>query len=368
MNVIEVCNKHNVMYVNTSLENWEVSQPHLLSSSQKELYPRTLMYQYTILMKEKEKIKPTMVFDHGMNPGMISHLAKFAIFSAYQYAYHKKISFTQKSLPKAAKKLNIDTIHVSELDTQKLKKSYPFRKNTFYNTWSGMGMIAEGIDPIQVGHAQKGRSIVDEVVGKKGYTHQNIKYYPVRGVSKTVPSVAISKSKKIIPYEGFLIPHGEANTLSRYLTTGNYTPNVYYVYRPSEPTLHSIEILKERNFVHQMHIHPVLDQRQLSGTGYDSIGAHLIFKDKSSNTLTNWEWWTGTVLSIKDVKKMGMKYAGPTETQVAISFLACVRWMLENPFKGVCSPEDLPSLKLIEWCMPYLGTFVNQKIGRYYSP
>lgn len=366
MDIIKVCNEYNVMYVNTSLENWEIDEPHLLPTSQKELYPRTLMYQYKTLMKEKEKIKSTMVFDHGMNPGMISHLAKFAIFSAYEYAYHRKISFTQKSLSKAAQKLKVDTIHVSELDTQKLKKSYPFQKNTFYNTWSGMGMIAEGLDPIQVGHTQKGRNAVDEVIGKKGYTYQNIKYYPLRGISKTLPTVAISKSNKEITFEGFLIPHGEANTLSRYLTVEDhaYTPNVYYVYRPSEPTLLSLEILKERNYKHQPHIHPVLDQRHLAHSGYDSIGANLIFGADATHPLGKYDWWTGTVLSMKDVKKMGLKYAGPTETQVAISFLACVKWMLENPAKGVCSPEDLPSLKIIEWCKPYLGTFVNRKIQK----
>lgn len=356
IDVIRICNLYNVMYVNTSLENWEIENPHILPQNKVELYPRTLHYQYSILMKEKNNIKPTMVFDHGMNPGMISHLAKYAISEAYKSKYKKKIPLTKKRLTKAAIELSLDTIHIAELDTQKLKKGYPFKTNTFYNTWSPMGMIAEGIDPIQIGHSRHGNNEIDRIINKKGYQIQNMKYFPVRGMSKKVKTITITKNNKEIITEGFLIPHGEANTLSKFLSSGDYTPNVYYVYRPSEPTLHSIENLKKRKYIHQPVMHPVLDQRQLSRSGYDSIGAFLI--------LGEYNWWTGTVLSIGDVRKMGMKYAGPTEVQVAISYLACIKWMLNNTRKGVCSPEDLPSLDIIRWCKPYLGSFINRRVNK----
>ena len=361
IDVMKVCHKYNVMYVNTSLENWDVEEPEKLNRDQDLLYPRTLHCQYTKLMKIKkfrERNSPTMVFDHGMNPGLISHLAKKAIQDCFNYKFHKKLSFTKKSLAEGAVKIKLETIHVAEYDTQTL--SIKFNKNTFYNTWSGHGMIAEGIDPIQIGHS-KTKSKIDTLLGK-GYVPKigvkNIRYYPFRGVEKKVNTIIITEELKEKIIKGYLIPHGEANTLSRYLSTKTFTPNVYYVYHPSEPTMRSLENLEKRNYIAQPHIHNVLEQSELGEHGYDSIGAHLILKE-------NYGWWTGTILSLDNVRDLGMRYAGPTETQVAISYLACVKWMLEHSKKGLCSPEDLPSLQILKWCKPYLGKFISKRISKH---
>jgi homospermidine synthase len=243
------------------------------------------------------------------------------------------------------------------LDTQKLKPSIKFQNHTFYNTWSGLGMIAESLDPIQLGHPNKNTSI-DSIIKKKGFQKQNIRFYPVRGMDRTENTIIITPHNKELKTKGFLIPHGEANTLSLYLSSKNYIPSVYYVYHPSYHTLKSLENLKKRNYVHQPIIHPVLEQKDLMRNGYDSIGAHLIFDD------IPFGWWTGTVLTLEDVRKLGIKYAGPTETQVAISYLACIEWMLFHPSSGICFPEDLPSLSILKRCKPYLGKFVNRKISK----
>ena len=316
-------------------------------------------------MKLKGTIRPTTVFDHGMNPGLISHLAKIGLRNAYQYinaSSSHDIPLTHESLSNIAEKSNLLAIHVAELDTQKLKKNIPFKTNTFYNTWSGAGMIAEGIDPIQVGHSKKhliteyNFRTIDDLIGKKGYpASSNLKYYPIRGVDRSTNTLVLSDKGEEILSEGFLIPHGEANTLSKYLSTETYTPDVYYVYHPSDVTIRSIDILKKRKYHQQKYIHSVLDQTQLYHRGYDSVGAYLIFGEE-----VPFGWWIGTVLSVSDVKKMGLKYAGPTEVQVAISYLSCIKWMLENPREGICSPEDLPSEYILELCMPYLGKFYSR--------
>lgn len=371
LEVIKVCNRYGVMYVNTSLENWEIDNPSKLKKTGQELYPRTLYYQYTKLMKLKRKIKTTMVFDHGMNPGLISHLAKVGILSSWNYlsSFEKTASksLTKKNLSTISKNMGLRAIHVAEMDTQKLKKGFMFQKDTFYNTWSGAGMIAEAIDPIQVGYSITNKlpkqKDINSVVGVKPFTpiegKKNIRYYPVRGIERKTHTIIVDPKGKEKVIKGYLIPHGEANTLSNYLKIGEHNPNVYYVYHPSEPTMKSIEILKSREYLSQPKIYRVLDQSELNKNGYDSIGAHLIFGED-----VEWNWWIGTVLSIKDVRKLGMKIAGPTETQVAISYLACIRWMLRNTKKGICSPEDLPSELILKWCKPYLGKFFNKPIRK----
>ncbi len=45
--------------------------------------------------------------------------------------------------------------------------------------------------------------------------------------------------------------------------------------------------------------------------------------------------------------------------QVAISVVAACMWMLENPRRGVCVPDDLPHDYVLDISKPYLGRFVS---------
>jgi homospermidine synthase len=44
-----------------------------------------------------------------------------------------------------------------------------------------------------------------------------------------------------------------------------------------------------------------------------------------------------------------------TTMQVAISAVAAAKWMVENPERGVCSPDDLPHDYILHLARPYLG-------------
>ena len=45
--------------------------------------------------------------------------------------------------------------------------------------------------------------------------------------------------------------------------------------------------------------------------------------------------------------------------QVAISVVAACMWMLENPRRGVCVPDDLPHDYVLDISKPYLGKFIS---------
>jgi len=47
--------------------------------------------------------------------------------------------------------------------------------------------------------------------------------------------------------------------------------------------------------------------------------------------------------------------------QVAISVVAAAMWMIENPARGVCAPEDLPHGYILKISKPYLGKFISKK-------
>jgi homospermidine synthase len=44
---------------------------------------------------------------------------------------------------------------------------------------------------------------------------------------------------------------------------------------------------------------------------------------------------------------------------VAISVVAAVLWMIENPALGVCVPDDLPHDFVLDVSKPYLGKFIS---------
>ena len=45
--------------------------------------------------------------------------------------------------------------------------------------------------------------------------------------------------------------------------------------------------------------------------------------------------------------------------QVAISVVAACMWMIENPQRGLCVPDDLPHDYVLGISKPYLGKFIS---------
>ena len=69
-------------------------------------------------------------------------------------------------------------------------------------------------------------------------------------------------------------------------------------------------------------------------------------------------WWTGTDLSVEESRRM-VPHKNATTVQVAISVVAATMWMIQNPDRGVCVPEDLPHEYILEIARPYLGKFIS---------
>jgi homospermidine synthase len=46
--------------------------------------------------------------------------------------------------------------------------------------------------------------------------------------------------------------------------------------------------------------------------------------------------------------------------QVAISVVSAAMWMIENPDRGVCVPDDLPPQYVLKVSKPYLGKWISK--------
>ena len=353
--ILNWCHENDVLYINTSTEEWE---PYV-DREKKDPRELTLYHRHMNIRKMTKTWKQkgaTAILEHGANPGLISHFMKQGLVDiANQLIKDKKISETKakeyrklikdKEFNTLAMKLNVKVIHVSERDTQITNK--PKQVDEFVNTWSVEGLMEEGIAPAELGWGTHEKQL-PRYAYKHTYGPKNQICIARMGmntwISSWVPNEAI---------RGMLIRHGEAFTISDYLTVRKgdkaiYRPTVHYVYCPSDSTLASViefvggEYRKQRKY-------RIMQDDIVSGA--DKLGALLMGHPYNS-------WWIGSELTIDQARKL-VPHQNATTMQVAISVVAAVMWMIENPKQGVCVPEDLPHEYILKIAKPYLGRFIS---------
>jgi len=155
---------------------------------------------------------------------------------------------------------------------------------------------------------------------------------------------------------GMVVRHGEAFSISDKLTVwqnGNaiYRPTVHYVYCPCDAAINSLHELEMRQFVVQPKIRIMSDEIT---SGRDELGCLLLGHDFNA-------WWIGSLLDIEETRQLA-PHQNATTLQVAISVTAAVMWMIENPKKGVCVPDDLPHEYILGISKPYLGPFMSEAV------
>jgi homospermidine synthase len=301
----------------------------------------------------------TAVLEHGANPGLVSHFVKVALRDITRKILAEKpvdtrhpaleASLKAKDFARLAQLTGVKVIHISERDTQITDR--PKQVNEFVNTWSIEGFREEGIAPAEMGWGTHERRLPPEAhVHDHGPCNQiclarmGIKTW----VRSWVPSGEIT---------GMVVRHGEAFTISDHLTVWDgrrpaYRPTVHYAYCPTDAAVSSLHELEMRWWDLQAQQRILTDEIL---EGRDELGVLLMGHDFTS-------WWTGSLLDIHESRKL-VPGQNATTLQVACSVLAAVTWMIHNPRKGVCVPDDLPYQEILETAAPYLGPFVSQPVN-----
>lgn len=328
--LVRYCLYKNILYLSTAMENWE---NHSKWDDNHDLYKHSLVSQQRTALSYNDGMpKATILLDHGMNPGLISHFTKVAIDNMSGRKYN--------SYAEAAYNLGIFAVVCSEVDSQTTNLQYD--PNVFYNTWSSVGLIHEGLDPVQVGWGSDEPEIIGDMVYDK---EQRI--LPIRGMDLKLKSYNPISGE----YVGMCIPHGESVSIPRFLTyqidsTQVYRPSAYYVYSPSDIAKKSLDTLRERNYI-QQDMEYVLTSNDIT-SGQDAVGS-LIIKNNGEC------YWAGTIIEKKDVLSDYHPYVNPTCLQVACGVLTGVDYIANNRKKGVIFPEEVDSYRVFELCGRFLG-------------
>ncbi len=351
IDIISWCHDHGVLYINTSVEVWD---PYL-DMENKPPTERTLYVRHMALRKLKASWSapgPTAIVEHGANPGLVSHWTKVALedLSAAvlaessvdpQRRIELESAASERDYARIAQLSGVKAIHISERDMQ--IANVPKQINEFVNTWSVEGFYEEGVAPAEMGWGTHEREFPPGA-----YVHL---YGPGNqiclgrmGINTFVRSWV--PTGEII---GMVVRHGEAFTLSDYLTVWSedrpvYRPTVHYAYMPCDAALASLHELRMLNYDPQPNIR-IMNDEIVSGA--DELGVLLLGHDLNG-------WWVGSQLDIHEARRL-VPGQNATTLQVAASLLGALKWMLNNRDRGICIPDELPHREILEVANPYLG-------------
>jgi homospermidine synthase len=351
--LVKWCHDHDVLYVNTSVEVWDsYGERFTTDPIQKSLYSRQMKLRE---LTKNWKDATTFVVDHGANPGLISHFAKQGLIDIANKMLSEGIAKNPDKIKKLIKEnkvaelameVGIKVIHCSERDTQISDK--PKEVDEFVGTWSIEGLREEGTAPAEMGWGTHEKEL------------PKLAHIPKTGPANQIMLANMGMNTFVrswIPHHeivGMVIRHGEAFGISDRWTVWKdrkavYRPTVHYAYMPCDATIVSLYELRCRNYEMQSKLRIMNDSEIVSGA--DILGALLMGHPYNS-------WWTGSILSIEEARKLAPGQ-NATTIQVALGVITAVMWMIENPKKGFCLPDDIPHEFVLKIAKPYLGEFYS---------
>lgn len=356
--MLEWCRENEVLYVNTSVEEWDPYKDHERNDpTQYTLYKRHMDLR-RMMARWSDNEGATAICDHGANPGLVSHFTKYALLEIAEKILEEKPddprkeeleeALTDKNFAKLAQLTGVKTIHISERDTQITDQ--PKQVNEFVNTWSIEGFYEEGVAPAELGWGTHERNVPKNAFFHKEGPKNQICLRSIgmkTWVRSWVPCGEIT---------GMVIRHGEAFSISDRLTVWEdgeavYRPTVHYAYCPSDVAINSLHELEMRQFDLQE------KQRIMSDEiidGADELGVLLMGHDFKS-------WWCGSLLDIHESRKH-VAHQQATTLQVAISVVAAACWMIENPKRGFCLPDDIDHEFILNISVPYIKPFISKAV------
>ena len=338
------CKKQNVHYINTSIEYDEG-----LDFDDSDAITDKDICEFSYLKAQKDaldinkafpKNNATMVPTFGFNPGMVSMMIKTGImFMAKKEPKNKDLDtyIKNKAWSKLAQYLGIEVIHCSETDNSEYLDMKDDKKDVFVNTWCVQSFLQEGIiDKCEFGYGSAQKTIPPDSIKLNDCIISMRKPAPYFYSESYVPT-----DGKIV---GIMIPHSESISGPLFFSdeTTGYHPTAHYAYKWSPIVHRSLKRLEsDKKILQKTH---VINNYEDKFKGIDRVGALILAKDKKAV-------WAGSILDNSQLTT-----SSATLVQVAVSVLAAMRWMVDNPTMNIVFPETLDEEYLLKLATPYLGT------------
>ena len=340
IDILRACHlKKGIVYINASMEE-NILKP----------YP-TQNALYQAFFEFKKKFKPTFTgcIDAGANPGMITHFAILGIFSMAKEAIKNKITnyeeiqfyLDKKDLAKLAQIMQVDVIHISELEQIEPKDENKF-KGFVTNTWCIDSFLDEWFDKAEVSIGT--HDIKD--LSQENYFKIPMSEPPT--VKCPYPLYMKTASPNKI-FTGKVVMHPETEEISKIFSNEEHIPTVAFVYHPSKLPRQNLENKDWREL-------PQIIMDESTGgplSGSETMGATLISSRKDIMPR-----WFGSVVTCQQEREIGSN-SNPTTLQVAAGVISHLLLALEEPERGLCMPHEFDSEKILQLAKPFLGTVID---------
>lgn len=344
--LVEWCDGKEALYIDTCIEPWAgvYDNPDL------SIYERSNLALRLDFLSIKKKHSCTALTCHGANPGWVSHAVKQALINMAKKAnFNIDEPKTKEEWAGLAYLLNIKTIHISERDTQRQFNAR--EEGEFVNTWSGDGMIGEGLQPAELGYGSHETFIPPKA--------ELVEYGNTRGLIMN-QSGATVKIQSYAPsagrFQAMVITHNEAHSLSDYFSLEvdgiKYSPTVHYAYHPTDDTIASWdELLGAQLRAEDMEM-KILKPEDVK-EGIDELGILLMGNEELGT------YWYGSQLSTEEAKKL-MPNNTATALQISSSVWAGLEWILDNPNAGIVEAENIDYKYILDKITPFLGGMTEE--------
>lgn len=343
--LIEFCQAHQVLYLDTCTEPWAggfVDSER--SPSQRSNYA---LREEVLALKSTTQNKTTALIAHGANPGLVSHFVKQALLNIARDT-NKTISAptSREEWAALAQSLSIKVIHIAERDTQTtlLRK----RRDEFVNTWSIDGFISEGSQPAELGWGSHERHWPIDA-HHHDFGSQCAIYLARPGAATRVRTWAPEAG----PFHAFLITHTETISMADYFTvkqgdTVQYRPTVNFAYHPCDDAVLSLQEFAGNDWREQTRQRIMFDEIT---DGMDELGVLLMGHSKGA-------YWFGSQLTINQTRNL-VPHNNATSLQVAIGALTGMVWVMHHPESGIVEPDEIDHEEIMAMAEPYLGNVVG---------
>ncbi len=345
--LIKHCWERGAMYLDTCIEPWAGGYTDsALPPARRTNYA---LREEVLALRTADTAKaPTAVITHGANPGLVSHLMKVALLNiARDVKLDLPAPASKDDWAKFAQALGVRTIHIAERDTQVSNTSK--QVGEFVNTWSVDGFTGEGCQPAELGWGTHERNFPRD--GKRFDFGGGAAIYLGQPGAATRVRTWTPLAKN---FHGFLITHSESISTSDFYTVRErgqvlYRPTTHYAYHPCDAAVLSMHEFAGRNWELQPRKRILMNDIV---SGVDELGVLIAGHKKNA-------YWYGSQLSIEQARALAPRN-NATSLQVTVSVLAGMIWAMENPDRGLLEPDEIDYRRVLEICMPYLGTVTGE--------
>jgi homospermidine synthase len=354
ISIMDWCQRHGALYVDTSLEPWAEKYEDQASPTWSRTHYESHEVTRAHARSRWHPDGPTCIVTHGANPGIVNHFVKQALIEiADQTGLDATPPEDREGWAALARATGTRVIHIAERDTQ--RSSIARLPGEFVNSWSVLGYWGEAYYPAELGWGTHEKSLPPR--------GQHFQYGPGHAIYLLQPggqTLVRSWVPKGGPIWGFVISHSESVTIADYLTVREndrpvYRPTVHYAYHPTDDAIVSLRELMMRDWI------PPTSERILQDDivdGIDELGVLLLGHGLNA-------YWYGSQLSIQEARAI-IPGQNATAVQVCAGVISAAIWAVRNPRAGYREPDQLPYREILDLAAPYLGPVVG--VARDWTP